>query len=139
MYTSHENCEEFFSNSKKIKNQNERRDFCHLAPKVHYALSDTSQSNQTSNPFFNIGNIIQKCKRDATQVHGKYTREHPKGEKNIIKKIQNCHLKLVSSIKANESDDVDGLAVSFFVQFKSYRWQNQDNIQAKTKVSSKKK
>lgn len=60
------------------------------------------------------------------------------GEKNIIKKIQNCHLKLISSIKANESDDVDGLAVSFFVQFKSYRWQNQDNIQAKTKISSKK-
>ena len=62
-----------------------------------------------------------------------------KGEKNIKKKIQNRHLKLISSIKANESDDVDGLAVSFFVQFKSYRWQNQDNIQAKTKVSSKKK
>lgn len=59
-------------------------------------------------------------------------------EKNIIKKIQNCHLKLISSIKANESDNVDGLAVSFFVQFKSYRWQNQDNIQAKTKISSKK-
>lgn len=85
MYTSHENCEEFFYNSKKWKNQNERRD-CLVAPKVHYALSDTSQSNQTSTLFFNIGNIIQKCKRDATQVHGKYTREHPKGGKEYYKK-----------------------------------------------------
>ena len=76
------------------------------------------------------------CNPSTWEVH----KGTPKRGKRILKKkIQNCHLKLISSIKANESDDVDGLAVSFFVQFKSYRWQNQDNIQAKTKVSSKKK
>lgn len=49
-------------------------------------LSQTQVSPTKPAPFFNIGNIIQKCKMDATQVHGKYTREHPKGGKEYYKK-----------------------------------------------------
>lgn len=75
-----------FSIIPKSEKTKMKKRLCLVAPKVHYALSDTSQSNQTSTLFFNIGNIIQKCKRDATQVHGKYTREHPKGGKEYYKK-----------------------------------------------------